>query len=167
MKIVGISGSLRKDSYNTKLLKEIGKNVDFEILDLFGIPLFSEDLESSVPQVVTDLKDKIDASDIVVIATPEYNYSVSGVLKNALDWFSRGDKKVFDGKKVAIISASISRFGGVRAQSHLRQILLGMGAIVMNKPEIFIAEAHDKLNDPIDQKAKESIEKFTKKIFEL
>lgn len=164
MKIVGISGSLRKDSYNTKLLKEIGQNVDFEILDLFGIPLFSEDLESSVPKIVTDLKNEIDTSDIVVIATPEYNYSVSGVLKNALDWFSRGDNKVFDGKKVAIISASISRFGGVRAQSHLRQILLSMGAIVMNTPEVFIAEAHNKLND---QKTKESIEKFTKKIFEL
>lgn len=168
-KIVAISGSLRKNSYNTLCLKEIknliGKETEMEILDISAIPLFNEDLkQNNFPAVVKELNEKLRNADLILIATPEYNYSVSGVLKNALDWFSRGDDKVFDGKKVAILSASISRFGGVRAQGHLRQILLSMGANVMNKPEVMIFDLAD---DLLSDRTIKVLDKFTKKIFQL
>ena len=167
-KIDAISGSLRKNSYNTLCLKEIknliGKETEMEILDISAIPLFNEDLkQNNFPAVVKELNEKLRNADLILIATPEYNYSVSGVLKNALDWFSRGDNPVFEGKKVAIISASISRFGGVRAQNHLRQILFCMDAGLINHPEVFISSAHTlfKNNILIDQHTKEILQNFT------
>lgn len=147
-RVVAISGSLRKNSYNTLLLEELknllNEDINFEILDLKDIPLFNEDVEGiMVPEIVEHLKRKIESSDIVVISTPEYNYSISGVLKNALDWFSRGDNPPFNEKRTIILSASLSRFGGVRAQSHLRQILLCMNAKVLERPEVFISSVHE------------------------
>lgn len=151
-KIVAISGSLRKDSYNTQLLNKIKNllpsNIEYEIIDISGIPLFNEDVESiSLPDIVVQLKNKIMVSDLVIISTPEYNYSISGVLKNSLDWFSRGEVQPFSDKTTVIISASMSRFGGVRAQAHLRQVLLRLDAKVLNKPEIFISNAVETIND--------------------
>ena len=144
--IVAISGSLRKESFNTKCLAYIGnilsEKVNYEILDISEVPLFNEDIENNKPIIIENLLTKIEAADLLIISTPEYNYSVSGVLKNTLDWFSRSDKKVFLNKKVAIISASLSRFGGVRAQNHLRQILLCLGAKTMLTPEVFIANVN-------------------------
>lgn len=165
-RIVAISGSLRKDSYNTRFLQEIEKilenKLSFEIIDISLFPLFNEDLEDTVPSEVTKNKDIIANSDLVLISTPEYNYSVSGVLKNALDWFSRGDIKVFDNKSVAIMSASLSRFGGVRAQSHLRQILLCMGANVANGPELHLSSVYEVFDKDqlIDENTKNALLEF-------
>lgn len=171
--IVAISGSLRKDSYNTKVLKEIEKltkdNHNFEILDISDIPLFSEELEvNNKPIIVDKLLKKIDDADLVIISTPEYNYSMSGVLKNALDWFSRGETAAFINKKTAITSASISRFGGLRAQAHLREVLLALDADVISSPELFVANANeifegDKL---INERVLKQITKFTNSILE-
>lgn len=155
--IIAISGSLRKDSYNTKVLEEIKKMIDkevsFEILDISKVPLFNQDIENNENKDIINIKNKIKKADLVVISTPEYNYSFSGVLKNTLDWLSRGEDLVFLDKKVALISASASRFGGVRAQNHLRDVLLCMGANTLYKPEVYIAFAHNvfvdnTINDP-------------------
>ena len=98
----------------------IDKEVSFEILDISKVPLFNQDIENNENKDIINIKNKIKKADLVVISTPEYNYSFSGVLKNTLDWLSRGEDLVFLDKKVALISASASRFGGVRAQNHLR-----------------------------------------------
>src|SRR5208283_5360145 len=122
--ILGFAGSLRKDSLNRALLRAalefVPPETKLEIFELDGIPLFNQDLESSVPIKVQDFKNKIKAADALLIVTPEYNYSVPGVLKNAIDWASRppGDNS-FDNKPAAIMSASTGILGGARAQYHL------------------------------------------------
>lgn len=162
-KIIAISGSLRRDSYNTKLLKKLElilkDKTDYEIIDISNIPLFNEDLENiEVPKIVTSLKSKINDCDLVIVSTPEYNYSISGVLKNALDWFSRGADAPFDGKDIVILSASMSRFGGVRAQLHLRQVLLCLGANVFNNYEVFVSNAHETIDS---EEANKHLEKLS------
>jgi len=123
--ILGFAGSLRKDSYNKTLLRAATKlvppGVKLETFDLEGIPPFNQDMESMPPERVREVKAKIRAADALLIVTPEYNYSVLGVLKNAIDWASRpyGDNS-FEGKSVAIMSASTGMLGGARAQYHLR-----------------------------------------------
>ena len=149
--IVGFAGSLRKESYNKMLLyaasELIPKNIKLEILDLREIPLFNQDLEHNMPETVRRFKEKIRQADALLIVTPEYNSSIPGVLKNALDWASRppGDNSL-DGKPVAIMSASIGMLGGARAQTHLRQILSSLNAYVVNKPEIIVNFANEKFD---------------------
>lgn len=149
--IIGLSGSLRKNSYNLSTLKFIKENmpegVNFDILDLSLIPMFNEDLEETNPKEVEILKQKIMAADGIVISTPEYNHSIPPILKNALDWASRGETKVLSGKPLAIISASPSMLGGVRAQYQLREICVSLDLQPLNKPEIFIARAHEKFDE--------------------
>ena len=112
IKILGFAGSLRKGSYNKAILNAaaelVGENVQLEIFNLEGIPLFNEDLEEQMPEKVLEFKSKIRAADAILIATPEYNYSVPGVLKNAIDWASRpyGDN-AFEDKPLAIMGASV------------------------------------------------------------
>lgn len=145
--ILSFAGSLRKASYNRAALRAAAEllppDTTMEIVDLDGIPAFNEDTEQDPPTKVTELKTKIRAADAVLIATPEYNYSVPGVLKNALDWTSRpyGDT-TWDGKPAAILSASVSRLGGVRAQYHLRQTFVYLNVLPINRPEVMIGEAY-------------------------
>jgi chromate reductase len=144
--ILGICGSLRKTSYNRGALRAAQKlcpeGVTLEIFELDGIPLYSQDLERSPAPKVAEFKARIRAADAILIATPEYNYSVPGVLKNAIDCASRpyGDS-AWDGKPVALMSASIGAFGGMRAQYHLRQsfVFLNMDAVL--QPEVAIGNA--------------------------
>lgn len=151
MIIAGIPGSLRKNSYNRLLLENaralLPKNIALEILDISEIPLFNEDFEREPPRSVIALKEKIRQSDAVVIATPEYNYSIPGVLKNVLDWISRPpNDNPLDGKAVAIMSASTCLLGGARAQYHLRQVLVSLNAWVVNRPEVMLAQADKKFD---------------------
>lgn len=113
-----------------------------EVFDLVGIPPFSEDDEKNPPQKVTDFKAAIRRADAVLISTPEYNYSIPGVLKNAIDWASRpyGDS-AWMGKTVAIMGASIGRFGSARAQYHLRQVCVYLDVDVLNQPEVMVGNA--------------------------
>lgn len=149
MKILGISGSLRKNSYNTAALRAAAELLappsSLEIFDLAPIPLYNEDLEP-VPAAVRALGDRIAAADAVLIATPEYNHSVSGVLKNALDWVSALPDKPCAGKPVAILGASIGRFGTLRAQLHLREICAALDMLVLPRPELFISHAQEKFD---------------------
>jgi chromate reductase, NAD(P)H dehydrogenase (quinone) len=163
--ILGFAGSLRKDSYNRALLKASFKFVpvdaNLEIVELAGIPSFNQDLETSVPEKVQEFKRKIKEADALLIVTPEYNYSIPGVLKNAMDWASRprGDNS-FENKPVAIMSASTGILGGARAQYHLRQSCVFLNMFPLNKPEIFVTLAGQKfdLNGTLlDQKTGELI----------
>jgi chromate reductase len=150
--ILGFAGSLRKDSYNKSLLHAavelVPKDARLEIFDLIGIPPFNQDLENTPPQKVKQFKEKIKAADAILIATPEYNYSIPGILKNAIDWASRpyGDN-AFDGKPVAIMGASIGTLGTARAQYHLRQCFITLNMHPINKPEIMVNFAHEKIGE--------------------
>ena len=145
-RILAFAGSLRKGSYNKALVRAAVElspaNVTIEIFDLEGIPPFNQDFENSSPQRVKEFKEKIRNMDALLIATPEYNYSIPGVLKNALDWASRPfQDNVLKGKPVAIMSASTGRFGGVRAQYHLRQSFVMANMHPVNQPEVMLAAA--------------------------
>jgi len=148
--ILGISGSLRQASYNSALIRTVAQvlpeNVSFEILDLTPIPLFNIDHEADTPAAVLEARERIRAADALLIATPEYNYSFPGVLKNAIDWLSRPPgQSPLNGKPGAIMGAG-GRFGTVRAQIHLRQVMVYLNVLLMNRPELMIPMAHEKFD---------------------
>jgi chromate reductase len=165
VKVLGFAGSLRKNSYNKMLLNAAVElkpdNVELETFDLEGIPLFNQDQEEQPPKRVKEFKEKIRAADALLIVTPEYNYSVPGVLKNAIDWASRpyGDN-VFDEKPVAVMSSSEGMLGGARAQYHLRQTLISLNMHQLNRPEVIVSQIDEK----IDANGKVVDEKTRKKI---
>ncbi len=145
-RILGIAGSLRRQSYNLAALRAaqqvVPADVTIDIFDLDGIPLFNEDHEHQLPAKVVELKKRLRDADAVLIVTPEYNYSVPGVLKNAIDWGSRPyGNNAWSEKPVAIMGASIGKFGTARAQYHLRQILLSLNMHPINRPEVMIGSA--------------------------
>jgi chromate reductase len=149
--ILGISGSLRKNSYNTAALRAaselLPEGVTMEIFDLSSIPIYNDDVrEQGYPAAVQTFRDKIAAADAVLIATPEYNYSVPGMLKNAIDWASRPPAQPFDGKPVGIMGASPGVLGTARAQYHLRQSFVFMNGMVLNRPEVMIGGAATKFD---------------------
>jgi chromate reductase len=150
--LLGISGSLRKASSNTGLLRALKRlapaHVSMEIATPQGIPLFNEDDEAATgkPEAVVALDARIRAADGIVIACPEYNFSVPGVLKNATDWLSRGGSP-FRWKRVGIIGAGGGQFvGTARAQYHLRQNLQALQAITMPRPEVFVNHNEQKFD---------------------
>ena len=143
--VLGISGSLRKTSYNTALLRMAAElmppDMTLEIIDLAPLPMFNQDFEKPFSEVVVEFRTHLAQADAVLIATPEYNSSVSGALKNAIDWASRAPQPPLNGKPVAIIGASTGNFGTVRAQLHLRQVLTYVGALPLGKPEVLVSRA--------------------------
>ena len=149
--LAGIAGSLRRDSFNAALLREAQALAPaatrMEIVDLAPLPLYNRDLEDDgVPAPVEDFRQALAAADGLVVATPEYNYSIPGVLKNAIDWASRPPDSPLDGKPMAIMGAG-GRFGTVRAQMHLREIALHNSMRVMIDPEVFVAGAWSAFDD--------------------
>jgi len=139
MNLLGISGSLRKDSFNRMLLREaarLGSAASFTEADL-RLPLYDGDLEEAegIPAPVQALADQIKAADAVVISSPEYNKGISGVLKNALDWVSRTEGAPWAGKPVAILSATAGRAGGERAQFNLRHAMMPFRPRILQGPE--------------------------------
>jgi len=151
IKVIGFAGSLRQGSYNKALLRSavdlVPDDIQLEIFDLEGIPQFNQDIEQNMPNKVREFKTKIREADAILIATPEYNFSVPGVLKNAIDWASRpyGDNP-FDGKPVAIMSASPGMLGGANAQFHLRQTCVFLNMYPINKPLVIMTFAQDKFD---------------------
>ncbi|NTU73216.1 NAD(P)H-dependent oxidoreductase [Candidatus Roizmanbacteria bacterium] len=151
--ILGICGSLRKDSYNMALLKTAQTltqpNATITIFDRIGeLPLYNQDREADFPKAALDLKIAIRAADALLFSTPEYNYSVPGVLKNAIDWASRpyGDS-AWDGKPAAIMGASPGITGSARAQYHLRQICVYLNIFPLNQPEIIVPNVTTKFGE--------------------
>jgi chromate reductase len=152
VKITAFGGSFRKDSYNTKLLKECQKLMpegsELEIVSIKDIPLYNQDLDENQPEPVRIFRNQIIKADGFLIATPEYDFSIPGFLKNTLDYISRPPmENPFTGKIGAIMSASPSMLGGSRAQYHLRQVMGFMDARVINRPEVFISFAHTKFDE--------------------
>lgn len=168
IRILGIAGSLRRESYNRSALRAAAelapKGVTVEIFDLDGIPGFNQDDEQNPPAKVVELKKQVRGVDAILIVTPEYNYSVPGVLKNAIDWASRpyGDN-AWNGKPAAIMGASIGNIGTARAQYHLRQMMVFLNMFPLNQPEVMIgnaAERFDAQGNLIDETTKEYIRKL-------
>jgi chromate reductase len=150
LNIVAISGSLRTKSFNTSLLRAMQNIADasmsIDIATLKGVPVYDGDDEetSGVPQIVTDLAERIRAADGVIIATPEYNFTIPGGLKNATDWISRVKDQPFGNKPVGVAGAAAGPLGTARSQYQLRQNLVGLSALTMSKPEVFVGSAHSK-----------------------
>lgn len=154
LKIFGLAGSLRQGSYNRALLRaavEVApKGVEIRIFERLGeIPLFNEDVEAAGdPEPVVALKSAIQEADAVLIATPEYNYGIPGVLKNAIDWASRPpDSSVLQGKPAAIMGATPGMTGTARAQLALRQAFLFTETYAVLHPEVLVARAYEKIDD--------------------
>jgi chromate reductase len=151
LNILGIAGSLRKGSYNRAALRAAQQlapeTAGIEIFELDGIPVYNQDEEGNFPARVTALKAAIRAADAILIVTPEYNYSVPGVLKNAIDWASRpyGDS-AWEGKPVAVMGAAAGPLGSARAQYNLRQIFVFLNMYPVNRPEVMISSAQDKFD---------------------
>ncbi|RDU37914.1 NADPH-dependent FMN reductase [Neobacillus piezotolerans] len=151
MKIVAIVGSIRKDSLNMYFAKTMQERyqdkLDIEIADIRSLPHYDQDEENNPPQSVKDFKQSIADADGVIIITPEYNWSIPGVLKNALDWASRVEK-VFIGKPVFPMGVTMGTLGTIRAQLHLREILTGLQAKQMPAAgnEILIGFANQKFD---------------------
>jgi chromate reductase len=151
LKILGIAGSLRRGSFNAAALRAAQElapaGTTIDIFHIAPIPLYDEDVKvQGFPPVVTDLRARIKAADGLLLATPEYNYSTSGVLKNAIDWASRPPEQPFDGKPIALMGASGGALGTARAQYHLRQMFIFLNAHVLNRPEVMIGGATSKFN---------------------
>ncbi len=149
--VLGFAGSLRKGSYNAAVLRAAVElapaEMKLETFDLHGIPLYDGDVEAQgLPEPVRRFRERIAAADALLIVTPEYNYSMAGVLKNAIDWASRPPNQPFAGKPVAIAGASMGGFGTARAQYHLRQTCVYLDMIPLNKPEVFVSAAHQKVD---------------------
>lgn len=152
LRVLGISGSLRAGSWNSAALRAAQElappGMRIDLADLRALPLYDQDHEArGFPEAVQKLGSQIQAADAVLIATPEYNYSVPGVLKNAIDWVSRLPGGPFAGKPVAIMGASPGMLGTARAQYHLRQSFVFLRSHVLNGPEVMIAAAHQKFDD--------------------
>jgi chromate reductase, NAD(P)H dehydrogenase (quinone) len=165
VRVLGISGSLRKGSFNTALLRaaiaQSPPGLQIEVASLADIPPYNEDVRAQgFPSPVAKLRDQIAAADALLIVTPEYNYSIPGVLKNAIDWASRPPDQPFAGKPLAILGASASVGGTMRAQYHLRQTAVYLDMHPLNKPEIFVksaASAFDAQGVLIDETAKKLV----------
>jgi chromate reductase len=174
-RILGLAGSLRRESYNRAVLREatklLPKGASIEIFDLEGIPLFNQDLEGNMPPKVLEFKRKIKDADAILFVTPEYNYSVPGVLKNAIDWASRPyGQSAWDNKPAAIMGASPGIFGTARAQYHLRQMMVFLNMHPINRPEVMIGNctsAFDADGNLINEISKNLIRELLKNLVDV
>lgn len=147
--IAGLCGSLRKGSFNRMALAQFARSLpsgaSLVPVEIGDFPLYNQEiLDAGVPTPVARVRDALLAADAIAIATPEYNYSVSGVLKNAIDWLSRTTPQPLAAKPIALFGAAAGLFGSGRAQYHLRQILVFLDGRPINKPEVMIGAAHQK-----------------------
>ena len=171
--VLVICGSLRKGSYNAMLAKALPELAPGDMAiraapSFEKFPIYNADIQhsSGFPADVTALADAVRAADGVVIVTPEYNFSIPGGLKNALDWVSRVDGQPFAGKPVAIQSASPGPLGGGRVQYHLRQSMVFLDALVLNKPEVFVANVVSKVDEKAGTLTDEMSRKFMRQQLE-
>lgn len=152
IRVVGISGSLRAGSYNSAALRAAvalaPEGMTIETAEIGDLPLYNDDVRAAgYPAPVQRLRDQLAAADAILFVTPEYNYSIPGVLKNAIDWASRPPSQPFDNKPVAIMGASGGVLGSARAQYQLRQMLVFLNAFPLNKPEVMIGTAQSKFDE--------------------
>ena len=169
LEIVGIAGSLRQASFNRALLRAAMELASPQLhifaADLASLPLYNADVEASgAPDVVTDLRKTVSEADALLIATPEYNHGVPGVLKNAIDWLSRPLRgSALDGKPAAIMGASSGMAGTARSQTQLRQTLVCTNTYAMLQPQVLVGRAHEKFDSAgklTDQPTREFLSQF-------
>jgi len=151
-KILGVSGGTRKGSFNTLALRAAQElapaGVVIEVCDVSDLPLYDEDLRlAGYPPATQRFRKQVKEADAILFATPEYNYSVSTALKNAIDWASRPPEPPFSGKAVGMVSAATGPMGGVRAQFALRQMLVSLNAFPINNPQVMITFAATKFDE--------------------
>lgn len=175
LNILGIVGSLRKSSYNGFAMKAaqelLPENASLEIAYLHGIPVFNQDEEMAPPTTVVEFRQKILAADAILFATPEYNYSVPGGLKNAIDWASRPyGQSVWRGKTAAIMGVSVGNFGTARAQYDLRKILVTLEMPAVVQPEVMIGNAAERFDNNgrlTDERSRQLIQKLLSTLVQL
>ena len=174
IRILGIAGSLRRQSYNRGALAAatelVPDGATVEIFDLDGIPGFNQDDEKNPPAKIVEFKSRIREADAILFVTPEYNYSVPGVLKNAIDWASRpyGDS-AWNGKPAAIMGASVGSIATARAQYDLRKMMVFLNMFPINQPEVMIGNAAEKFDGQgnlTDENTKEHIRKLIQNLVE-
>lgn len=158
-------GSLRKDSYHKKIFEvyqRLSENVfTFYEIPTMDFPLYNADLEASKPEIIETHAETIRTSAGILFFSPEYNYSIPGHLKNAIDWLSRVSKQPFDGKKAAIIGGSPGVVGTARMQYELRKVGVFLNITFINKPEVMISKMYDKFDDQqnlVDEQTKEFLQ---------
>jgi chromate reductase, NAD(P)H dehydrogenase (quinone) len=149
--VIAISGSIRDKSTNTYLLQQAAllapAHIKIQLLDIANIPFFNADLLAMpLPEAINNLQTALTNTDALIIATPEYNYSITGVLKNTLDWISAMQPNPLDNKAVSIMGVSSGSIGTARAQLHLRHILSFMNAYAVNRPEVIVSNSADKFD---------------------
>lgn len=151
--LLGISGSLRRESFNTAILgslaEALGDKAELRVFTLNDVPLYDQDLDTDTPPAaVTALREAIGEADGIVIASPEYNHGVSGVLKNALDWASRPyGRATLTGQPVFVLTSSPGAVGGARAHANLNETLAAIGARVVLRPQAVVGAVHEKMTD--------------------
>jgi chromate reductase, NAD(P)H dehydrogenase (quinone) len=166
--VLGMLGSLRKGSFNRALLAaaiELApEDMQIETSELGSIPLYNEDVRAvGFPEPVAKLRDQIAAAHAILVVTPEYNYSVPGLLKNAIDWASRPPNQPFAGKALGMMGASGGPGGTIRAQYHLRQIAVFVDLHPINKPEVFVRNAQtvfDGAGNLVDQETRKIVRQY-------
>lgn len=150
-RVVGLCGSLRAKSFNAMALRAAiaasPEGLTIESGEIRDLPLYDQDVfDAGLPEPVKRLREQVGAADAILFVTPEYNYSIPGTLKNAIDWLSRPPSAPLAGKPGAIMGASMGAFGTARAQYHLRQVCVFLDMKLVNKPEVFLGEAHKKFD---------------------
>jgi chromate reductase len=172
-RILGIAGSLRAKSYNRALLRAARElspeGIEIEIFDLDDIPPYNQDIEEiNDPEIVREFKEKIRSADALLIATPEYNYSIPGVLKNALDWASRPPgASVLRHKPIGIMGATTGNFGTARSQLALRQMFVFTRSYVMVEPELLMFKASERFDENgnlIDQQSRQMVREIVEEL---
>jgi len=177
LKIIGLSGSLRLESFNRKVLQisqRIAKDagMDVEEIDLkeLNLPMYDADIEAKgFPDSVRRMRSLAKSADVLLIATPEYNHSISGALKNAIDWLSTS-KNILNGKTAAIFGVSTGLYGTLRAQFHLRQILTALNVFIVPQPQVYIRSGKDAFTENgllKDEKAQAQLNELLMKTFDL
>ena len=175
MKFLGLCGSLREKSLNAAVMRACGdlvpESVTLERFEGLGdIPAYDEDVRADgLPAPVVALRDAITAADALLIVSPEYNYSIPGFLKNAIDWASRPPDQPFSRKSVGIMGASMGMIGTARMQYHLRQVFVFLDGVVLNRPEVFVGAAHQKVDEAgrlTDEPTREIIGQFLEALAE-
>lgn len=152
IRLLGVSGSLRKNSYNSGALRAIPQllpdGMTFEVADLATLPFYNADVEQAgLPEPVKEVRARVIGADALIFAVPEYNFSIPGVLKNALEWLSRPPNPPLNGKPCAVFGASVSPLGTARGQFHFRHVCVSLNMIVVNVPHVDITNARTKFDE--------------------
>ena len=166
-KILALVGGISQDSLNKKLFyafqELVGAKAEFVLADIAGLPFFSQDLENDPPDSVVRFKDQIRHADAIIFVTPEYNHSIPGVLKNAIDWGTRPyPDNLWEKMTVATLGTSIGNTGTFGSQNHLRQILSYLNMYILNRPEFYMngSKAFDQEGKLVDEKYIQHLEKL-------